>query len=168
MKQSGTHGSEQDVGTAQPVHPEGKGPCGRGPGSYLLLSGAEAGGPDRGVGHPGPASPVLWERPQGQAGAQRLEAGHVWRTRGGGPLCGGRGGTGQSRSGWAGSSGPRPTPSSPSLAPGPPGGAVRRSEVGGRRVTAPGGRPAVLTWGRCPGTGGLRARDAWVRVPLSF
>lgn len=50
--------------------------------------------------------------------------------------CGGRGGTGQSRSGWAGSSGSRPTPSSPSLAPGPPEGAVRRSEVGGSRPQA--------------------------------
>ena len=37
--------------------------------SHLLLSGAEAGGPDRGVGHPGPPALVLREGPQGQTGA---------------------------------------------------------------------------------------------------
>lgn len=46
------------------------------PASYLLLSRAEARGPNRGMGHPSPATPVLWQRLQGQAGAQGLEAGH--------------------------------------------------------------------------------------------
>lgn len=58
------------VGKALPDLPEGEQPCrAGGSASHLLLSGAEAGGPDRGVGHPSPPALVLREGPQGQAGA---------------------------------------------------------------------------------------------------
>lgn len=92
-------------------------PAGQGgPASHLLLSGAEAGGPDWGVGHPGPPAPVLRKGPQGQAGAQLLEAAHGWRRLGRRPaVCGGRGETGYPvrRGGALG-----PTPSGPLWAPG--------------------------------------------------
>lgn len=50
--------------------PEGKAPQQeQAPTPHLLLCEAEAWGPDWGVGHACPASPVLWEGLQGQAGA---------------------------------------------------------------------------------------------------
>lgn len=66
----GQAGRQQLVGKALPNLPEGKQSCGAGgPASHLLLTGAEARGPDWGVGHPGPPAPVLREGSQGQARA---------------------------------------------------------------------------------------------------